>query len=148
MRLPIVDNAHRPVELDWLRISQIGRVAATRNQLQVMRDERDSRLTWVVTGSPDDDSERHGELDAHIAGELVAAIRNLVERRPVAVDTPPGTDPWRYEVELSWSGVELRFIVDGEPVDDALHGVIDLATTLLDRDPQVANVEPRTDPTA
>ncbi len=142
MRLPIVDNAHRPVELDWLRIQQVRRADALRNQLEVRRDERDARLRYLVSAHDDDAStSRHLELDAHLAGEIVAAVRALIERTPIALETKSGTDPYRYEIELSWSGVEFRVEVDGEPVDDALRGVIDLASTLLDRDPHVTRAE-------
>ncbi len=150
MRLPIVDNAERPVELDWLRISRVAPAAPSRPRLEVRRDprRREALRHQLLHGAqPGDDpiDALGSELDALLAGELVAAVRVLVETS-AANDgdghaPAPSGDTYRHEVEVSWGGVVHRYVLDGEPLDDALGGVLRLASTLLDSEPRVRGVE-------
>jgi hypothetical protein len=147
VRLPIVDNAERPVELDWLRIQRVAPAAPLRSRVQVRRDPRD-RGAWqyaplpdVPTG-PDDVDVDHAELDALLAGELVAAVRVLLESGAPRPDEAPAGDGYRHEVEVSWGGVVHRYVIDGDPLDDALGGVLRLASPLLDAEPRISGVEP------
>lgn len=146
MRLPIVDNAERPVELDWLRIQRVHPSPVVRARLEVRRDTRERRR-WVHAPrfpGPDPDGEHVDleELDARLAGELAAAVRVLVESQDPTIDEPPSGDDLRHEVEVSWGGVVHRYVVDGDPTEDALGGVLRLMTGLLDAQPRITGLEP------
>jgi hypothetical protein len=145
MRLPIVDTYEPPVELDWLRIQQVVPATPVRKRLDVRRDPRERRRFLHNVGVDEVDVDPHGEhaeLDAMLAGELVAAVRVLVESGAPSDEVTDATGAVRHEVEVSWGGLVHRYVVDGEPVDDAIGGVLRLASALLDADPHVTGVEP------
>ncbi len=143
MRLPIVDNAERPVELDWLRVQQVMAARKTRARLEVRRDQREPRAPYHALRVPEPESEpvELGELDALLAGELVAAIRVLVESGAPADEVTDEVGGVSHEVEISWGGVVHRYVVGGDPVDDALGGVLRVASKLLDAEPRITAVE-------
>ena len=144
MRLPIVDNAERPVELDWLRINGVMAPPNVRARLEVRRDVRERRGQLHASRLPEAASAPVdlGELDAMLAGELVAAVRVLVESGAPSDDVTDEVGGVNHEVEVSWGGVVHRYVVSGEPVDDALGGVLQVAARLLDAEPRITSVEP------
>lgn len=144
MRLPIVDNAERPVELDWLRINGVMAPPNVRARLEVRRDTRQRRGQLFATQHSESaaDPVDLGELDAMLAGELVAAIRVLVESGAPAHDVTDDVGGVSHELEVSWGGVVHRYVVSGDPVDDALDGVLKVASRLLDAEPRITTVEP------
>lgn len=144
MRLPIVDNAQPPVELDWLRIQQVLAAPRVRARLEIRRDEREPRTQFRALRVPEPESEPIdlGELDAMLAGELVAAIRVLVESGAPSDEVTDEVGGVTHELEVSWAGVVHRYVVGGDSVDDALDGVLRVATQLLDAEPRITAVEP------
>lgn len=144
MRLPIVDNAERPVELDWLRIHGVMAAPNVRARVEVRRDPREPRGQLQATRLPEAASEPVdlGELDALLAGELVAAIRVLVESGIRSEDVTDAVGGVNHEIEVSWGGVVHRYVVSGDSVDDALGGVLQVASRLLDSEPRITTVEP------
>ncbi len=144
MRLPIVDNADRPVELDWLRIQGAMAAPKVRARLEIRRDTRERRAQFHALRVPDAPAEPVdlGELDALLAGELVAAVQVLVESGARPDDVTDDVGGVNYEIEISWGGVVHRYVVRGEPVDDALDGVLQVASRLLDSEPRITTVEP------
>jgi len=141
MRLPIVDNAERPVQLDWLRISRVQSPTLVHARLEVRVDEDAPTQLRASTAEEPRDGD-FVELDAQLAGELVSAVRLLVELGPYEPDTPFDAEGLRHEVEVSWDGVVHRYELDGEPGDDALHGVLRLVSHLLGTREHITSVAP------
>ncbi len=71
------------------------------------------------------------ELDAKTAEDLMHAVVKLAEKQPGAATTP-GADMFQYDIELTWNGKTYNVSTVGIGADEALHGVIMIASRLID----------------
>jgi hypothetical protein len=146
MRLPIVDNRvdPEPSPLEYVRVSRTGGIMGVDEFVHVRRvGERYHTKVQVIAAD-----EHDYELDSARAAELVSYLAQLIARSPADV-LEPGADRYHWIVEVAWAGRVHRYEVRGVPTDDALRGVLQLASELMHAaglGPTHAHIPPATSP--
>ncbi|MCB0877492.1 MAG: hypothetical protein KDC46_00725 [Thermoleophilia bacterium] len=128
-----VDYPNMPPDLRRLLIERAHGVAGVHGRVTIEPTDPDGQLDQVLQASIEVDASQDPQvvmLDAALAEHVIAAVSRLVED-PEAQHEQAGS-PWAWSVELDWGGHVTHVEVHGAPSDEALHGVLEAATRLLD----------------
>ena len=122
---PIEMQTEPLTEFRYLRVVRTGGFAGVHDELLV-----DDAFRAKVHNHWYGPHER--ELDATVGEDLLHALGALAARGDDPVDGRRGRDTYRYEIELRYDGVTLHLTVDQLAADEAIHGVLAIATKLIE----------------
>ena len=128
-----VDYPNMPPDLRRLLVERAQGVTGVHGRVTIEPTDPDGQLDQLLQAKVEVDASQEPQvvlLDAALAEHVLAAVTALLE--DVELQHEQAGSPWAWSVELDWGGHVTHLEVHGAPSDEALHGVLEAATRLID----------------
>jgi hypothetical protein len=131
--MAIAPEAPQSTHFEGLVVVRSGGFAGMTERVHV-----DPKFTTRLESSFPGAGPKQFELDAAEAEQLVHALGRLVDSRPAADSRRIVYDGYQYDIELHWGGTVYRVHAAELAADEALHGVVMIASRLMTGRPSIS----------